>query len=720
MNTQGRIFQNNDGMLSKKEILQREKSKNKRLNRTASYDFLGKNKDFDEEQRKRIEAKKRNLIQKYKLAGELWSKDTNIVLGVIKGERKSSRGSEKARDKLERMFPFVKLDKGIEEEVVRSKGNNQTMGRDNTDKKTDQRNNRKKIKINNKKKKKINGKQIRQTEELEHIRNNIQTDQTILKEPIARENPKDKPKWIMSEDYEDPKLTKMKSRMRLHQKILQQRRGKSPLKGHSNYNHEKKLRELRHVLTTDTNLSLSKKTAQIKVTQKLPNDFQKIQPKTDKIFGSGSFWEDKEEPEIELGYGRRSISSMRRKYDFKSSFRIGFEDNIKNNNGNENENGNESRKRVRGQMNKSEVKRGQRREQKKKVRDSSGNHVYPFQTRKGKDIWLEAKESDIVKRPKSRRKMISHRSIDNLAPNGILLDKGDKSQKIRRARKQVQYKRKDSGIFFAPPENLRMKDKRRLNKKYNKQRDLSPKITEPQRDANILEMRIKKFKKELLKKQGQDIRDMSQFRERSSHQTTSKFDTERFHTEKVNSRKERLRRELLGRESSTSHLNQNDIRKLDANVQEFANNSPYVNSKSFQQITARSSENDSDLASYCKYKSHFSAISQENKKPSLPNSNENSSNYLSNNNQVAKQNTHSKFQSPNNNYNNQREQASGNNVLNEYGRVNRRGIGDNGGSKEEFYSGGRVKRVRYQEKKRIELTPKRKELLREFENSKFK
>lgn len=108
MNTKHRIFQDSDIMLTDKDLrLEKNRKRNKR-ERSASYDFLGTNVDMDEQRRKKIEARKRNLIQQYKLNRGNWTKDTPRVLKELTKGRESEKEQKvsKAKPKKEKAVGF--------------------------------------------------------------------------------------------------------------------------------------------------------------------------------------------------------------------------------------------------------------------------------------------------------------------------------------------------------------------------------------------------------------------------------------------------------------------------------------------------------------------------------------------------------------------------------------------------------------------------------------
>ena len=265
MNTKHRIFQDSDIMLTNEDLRYREKRKNNPKTRQKSYDFFGDHLDRDEERRRKIEARKRNLIAQYKLGVENWTRDTKAVLSQLE---KSTQKSKPAKPK-----PKQKRAK----------------------KKTN-RNGPKSI-----------GKDVEKGEQFREYSPEV-TD----------------PKWVMAEDYEDPKLTKMKHDMKMHEKLRKEIRSRSPLKGDSLYDHEKKVRALKRLLnTSDRSISAHKvKGLSKKIHKKQKGDFKKVN------FNENDFLDDevqRHRPAEKRDRSQRKVSPFKAKYDHQGSFRVAFE-----------------------------------------------------------------------------------------------------------------------------------------------------------------------------------------------------------------------------------------------------------------------------------------------------------------------------------------------------------------------------------------------------------
>ena len=258
MNTKHRIFQDSDAMLTDKDLKYKERSARSIKTRGKSYDFIGNNTDFDEERRKKIEARKQKLIIQYKLGKDNWTKDTAIVLNHL--ENNSSKNINKVQPN---------------------------------------------------KKKSI-------------IKENYKEDK--IKKEIKdkrRYSPEIKdPKWVMAEDYEDPRLTQMKHEMKMHEQLRSQIRSKSPLKGDSTYEHDKKVRELkRRMNTSKRSVHMdSRRDFERRIEKKRKGDYQRIQLKNEEL----SY-----EEVIPVNYkSSREVSPLKIKYDYQSSFKIGYDKKI--------------------------------------------------------------------------------------------------------------------------------------------------------------------------------------------------------------------------------------------------------------------------------------------------------------------------------------------------------------------------------------------------------
>jgi hypothetical protein len=263
MNTKHRIFQDNDIMLTDNDLKYEEKRNRNRRSKSRSYDFLGDNVDYEEERRKKIEARKRNLIKQYKLGKDHWTKDTSIVLQT--------------------------LEKSVKKEDPQQRKPNKNKN------KTTQKLKKKKEK------------------------DNFQNERKYSPEV------KD-PEWVMADAYEDPRLTQMKYEMKMHEKLRSQIRNKSPLKGDSTYEHDKKVRELKRLMNT-SNRSISANKSDLmlkKIGHKKKGDFVKVEFDQNKFLDEQDIGEEEPNENRERKY--RKVSPLKMEYDYKGSFRIGFEE----------------------------------------------------------------------------------------------------------------------------------------------------------------------------------------------------------------------------------------------------------------------------------------------------------------------------------------------------------------------------------------------------------
>lgn len=256
MNTKHRIFQDSDLMLNDDDLRLEKKRKKHQRKRSASYDFQGDQEDRDEQRRRKIEARKRNLIQQYKLSKDNWTRDTQKVLSEL--GRGNQEAPEEPKSRHER--------EGVKRGPKRG----------------------------------------------------AKAPSPELKEP----------EWVMAEHYEDPRLTQMKHEMKMHEQLRRELRSKSPLKGDSTYEHDKRVRALRrHLNASSRSISgLRREQSARKVGHKKRGDFVKVnlEPVVPKREDSKeNVHRRTKEPE-----SQRSISPLKLKYDYQGSFRIGFEQKV--------------------------------------------------------------------------------------------------------------------------------------------------------------------------------------------------------------------------------------------------------------------------------------------------------------------------------------------------------------------------------------------------------
>lgn len=457
--TKKRILQDSDDMLSRKERQIQKKSRKSRQNRGTSYDFVGGKEDFETKNRKRIEARKRNLLMKYNLRNEIWGKDTSKVVREIQGNHNQNQNkNQTVIDKKSRDF------------------------RNRAQTPNSQNNQQDELDHGILKKSKP---QTRNQKFSQHSENNFDNNDNANKknnlEKVKRRNLDSKPKsmrWVDPETYEDPKLTQMKQKMRLQKELLKGRRGKSPLQGESSYVHEKRLREIRHLTKTPKKNSKNS----TKVTEKeLFNEIEDLAFDNQKFFEL----EREEEKAIQAKQNRRKKHSpLKLKYDLESGIRLP-----------------EGQERFDGKELQKQVEQDERENWHPK--QSNLNRILPFHTthRQKSKIFEQQEIRGQIKRERSKRKIINPKTEDNLKVNAAVRknrrETEEEKRNKRRGRRKVETKRKDNGIFFGDVEDVRMTDNRPISLKFQKKRDVSPKITNPNAARDTVEERIRKYRQKL-------------------------------------------------------------------------------------------------------------------------------------------------------------------------------------------------------------------------------